>query len=117
MKKIYLASRYGRREELKGYRNVLESMGYKITSRWLNGNHEIKDGQSEQVSDKLRVKFAEEDWADLLEADIVISFTEIPRSTNSRGGRHVEFGAGLALGKVNLVCGPRENIFHYLKKM
>jgi len=41
--KIYLASRYSRREELCGYRTQLESMGVEVTSRWLNGAHQISD--------------------------------------------------------------------------
>jgi hypothetical protein len=176
---IYLAARYSRREELCGYRTDLERAGFTVTSRWLNGEHQITDAgmaapaepddvaawegnvrehhgtvgehmhgmcghgharghcvqtygarpgslgkvgealvedDTNQTEDAvaLRTRFAQEDWADLLAADIVVSFTETPRSSNSRGGRHVEFGAGLALGKPCLVVGPRENVFHCL---
>ena len=61
-----------------------------------------------------RLRFASEDWSDLLGSDICISFTETPRNTHSRGGRHVEFGAALALGKRCIIVGPRENVFHCL---
>lgn len=35
----------------------------------------------------------------------------------SRGGRHVEFGMALALGKRVIVVGPRENVFHLLPEV
>jgi hypothetical protein len=113
--KIYLASRYSRREELCGYRSELEAMGHEVTSRWLNGNHQIDDaGLSLEAAAAERTRFAQEDWDDLMAADCCISFTEAPRSSNSRGGRHVEFGAAMAAGKVCVVIGPRENVFHCL---
>lgn len=113
--KIYLAARYSRREELCGYRTELEELGFEITSRWLNGNHQIDDqGLSVEAKAEERTRFAREDWGDLMAADICINFTETPRSTNSRGGRHVEFGAALAAGKMCYVVGPRENVFHCL---
>ncbi len=58
-----------------------------------------------------------EDAADLAAADCVVSFTEAPRSTSSRGGRHVEFGMALGLRKHCVVIGPRENVFHCLPQV
>jgi nucleoside 2-deoxyribosyltransferase len=116
--KIYLAARYSRREELCGYRSQLQALGYTVTSRWLNGNHQISDdGLSAQAKEEERIRFAQEDWEDLMNADVCISFTEEPRSSNSRGGRHVEFGAALAAGKPCIVVGPRENVFHCLPQV
>ena len=97
--KIYLAARYSRIDELNRYANDLRAMGHIITSRWLQGAHQIgDDGLSEEASRAERERFAMEDWADLMAADCCISFTEPPRSSNSRGGRHVEFGAAVAAG-------------------
>lgn len=110
--KIYLAARYSRREELCGYRSQLEAIGHKVTSRWLNGNHQIDDaGLSVEAKREERERFAREDFFDVLSADMLIAFTEPARSTNSRGGRHVELG--IALGAMKRVCivGPRENVF------
>jgi nucleoside 2-deoxyribosyltransferase len=113
--KIYLAARYSRREELLDYRAHLQAIGHEVTSRWLHGNHQIDDaGLSVEGEHKERVRFALEDWEDLDAADTVINFTETPRSTSSRGGRHVEFGAALAMDKRCIVVGPRENVFHCL---
>ena len=118
MKKVYLAARYSRREELCGYRTDLEKLCFEVTSRWLDGNHQIDDaGLSEEGSAAERERFALEDWEDLKAAEICISFTEPPRSFASRGGRHVEFGAALAWGMVVFVVGPAENVFHCLKQV
>lgn len=142
MKKIYLASRYSRREELCVYREQLRQLGYTVQARWLDGEHQLaNDGtpigengealvegtlrsgerlseneQSERAA-KLRAKFATDDWEDVNAAEIVISFTEPPRSTANRGGRHVEFGIGLAKGTRSIVIGHRENIFHWLPQV
>lgn len=115
--KIYLASRYSRAPELRKYRDHLRDMGHEVTSRWLDGGHEIKSGGSDQAANSERGRFAQEDWADMLAADCVISFTEEPRKTNTRGGRHVEFGGAMALGKRCLVVGWQENVFHHMPQV
>ena len=128
---IYLAARYSRREELCTYRSWLLTAGAQVTSRWLDGDHQVTDGQllgaddaqviegdsQDESAVELRRRFALEDWADLLRADLVVSFTEPPRSNASRGGRHVEFGAALALNKQCMVVGPRENVFHCMPRV
>ena len=116
--KIYLASRYSRREELCRYRSDIIFTGHEVTSRWLDGNHQISDdGLSALAAKAERVRFATKDWHDLMAADWCISFTEAPRSSNSRGGRHVEFGAAMAKGLHCVVIGPRENVFHCLPEV
>jgi nucleoside 2-deoxyribosyltransferase len=116
--KIYLASRYSRYPEMQAYAAQLGRMGHEVTSRWINGDHQIDDaGLSLQAKAAERIRFAQEDQADLVAADCVISFTEQPRSTNSRGGRHVEHGMAIALRKRVLVVGHRENVFHCLPEV
>ncbi len=107
--KIYLAARYTRREEMRERAIELEAMGHKVTSRWINGSHGMDDDNPREAE-----RFALEDFADLLEAGVVVSFTEAPRSGHSRGGRHVEFGMAVAVGKTTIVVGHRENVFHCL---
>ena len=112
--RIYLAARYGRHEELMGYAEELRALGYQVTSRWILGDHELRSG-GHSDEDAWAVVWAAEDRLDLLEADIVVSFTEgadVPG--RARGGRHVEFGMALERGKRLIVVGPRENVFHYL---
>jgi len=125
--RIYLAARYSRREELCAYREQLQEMGHDVQARWLNGTHQISDTgtpigdhgealieSTDPAVDVLRSKFAQDDCEDLVDADLVISFTEPPRSKANRGGRHVEFGMALAMGKRQIVVGFRENLFHWM---
>lgn len=131
MKQIYLASRYSRREELAKYRDELRADGHLVQARWLDGGHQLSDlgtpiGDSGEAlvesgdcnrAAELRAKFADDDWQDVNSAEIVISFTEPPRSSANRGGRHVEFGIALARGARCIVVGYRENIFHWLPQV
>jgi hypothetical protein len=114
---IYLAARYSRRLELVACKGMLEELAgghaYRITSRWLDGNHQVSEATPYEATKEQRERFALEDWEDLMSADWCISFTEKPREqSTSRGGRHVEFGGALARGKRCIVIGHRENVFH-----
>ncbi len=116
--RIYLAARYSRWHELADYARQLSAYGFVITSRWLEGRSPLlPDGLSEEAAFEQRAYFAQQDWEDLMNADICISFTEPPRSSNTRGGRHVEMGAALAIGKRVIVIGQRENVFHCLPQI
>lgn len=113
--RIYLASRYSRREELCQVREALRELGWIVTPRWLNGDHQISDEEmSSEERRAAKAHFAAEDWEDLASSAITVSFTEEPRSSSSRGGRHVEYGAALAMGQRCIVVGPAENVFHLL---
>lgn len=128
---IYLAARYSRRLELCEYRKQLREIGHLVEARWLDGAHQISDsgaplgndgeklvegddGSASPRAAELRAQFADDDWTDVLQADLAISFTEPPRSEASRGGRHVEFGMALAHGHRVIVVGYRENLFHWI---
>lgn len=127
MKRTYLAARYSRREELCEYRKQLQEIGYEVQARWLDGKHQISDNgtpigdqgealieSNHPAADTLRSKFAQDDWEDVTGAELVINFTEPPRSNANRGGRHVEYGIALAHGARVMVVGYRENLFHWL---
>lgn len=110
--RVYLAARYSRREELLGCKADLEAQGHTVTSRWLLGNHQVDDaGLSSEAKRKERERFALEDWEDVTAADALIAFTEAPRATNSRGGRHVELGIALGRDIEVIVVGPAEHVF------
>ena len=110
---VYLAARYSRRSELAGYALDLLNGGHTVVARWLHSHNAVDGDETE-----LRALWAAEDMEDLSVADVVISFTEQQRSAqNGRGGRHVEFGMALALGKRVIVVGHRENVFHCLPQV
>jgi len=102
--RYHLAARYARRVELCRYREQLLSIGDTVTSRWLDF----------RKMPSWSCGIAREDCEDLMAADAVIIFTEIPNTILATGGRHVEFGLALAQGKRMIIVGPRENVFHYL---
>ncbi len=102
--KIYIASLYSRREEMVGYSDFLKDQGHEMTSRWVYGGEE---GMSRAVA-------AEMDVYDVMAADCCLSFT-LPLGTMYKGGgRHTELGIALALRKLCLIVGEREQIFHHL---
>lgn len=88
---------------------------FKVTSQWINGNHQAENDELESGSAAER--FALEDLRDVEDAHVLVFFSEPPRSSLSRGGRHVEFGYAMALGKTVIVVGPRENVFHCIDKV
>lgn len=114
MTSVYLASKFGRREELLGYAGELREAGVTVTSRWLTQHG--KDSVTVETTGNTELgatapRFASEDVEDVAAADTLISFTA---GGGGRGGRHVDFGVGVALGKRLILVGPRENVFHAL---
>lgn len=112
--KVYLAAQYARRDELREYRDILEKMNIKVTSRWLNEKEPL-DGNMTHREESWYRDTATIDLEDVDAADAVIFFAENPLIGVPRGGRHVEFGYALGLKKPIFVIGPKENVFHYLQ--
>lgn len=114
----YLASRYSRHPEMREVRAALEQIGITVTSRWIDCHTDVVgDFTSSFTVDLLNERphdcapLGQHDLDDINAADTVISFTT---GDGGKGGRHVEFGYGLALGKRSIVVGPREHVFHTL---
>jgi hypothetical protein len=112
MRSVYFAARYSRHEELNSYRAELEALGIEVTSRWLD------------TQPRARSLYSEDDWRalglldqeDVLAADTLVCFAEA-EGEGGNGGRHVELGMALALGRRVIVVGRREHIFHYLPEV
>lgn len=111
MKRIYLAARYSRRDEMMQYATKLFMAGQKVTSRWILGDHEL----TEQSLPEEAARFAKEDFQDICASEIMVAFTEAEPVGRNRGGRHVEFGIAIAQQMVVIVIGPPENVFHHLE--
>lgn len=101
--KVYLAARFTDRPYMELVGNKLKALGIDITARWVFGGEE---GLS-------RTEIASLDIDDVDAADTLVSFTQPYGSLNKGGGRHVEFGYGLAKGKRLILIGERENVFHH----
>ena len=108
---VYLAARYDRREELRGYAGDLRDRGITVTSRWLHGEDTGLGGAACALAD----------LEDIRAAGTLIAFTEDPafyKPGSSRGGRHVELGYALARPGMRVIaCGPPENQFCHLPQV
>jgi len=111
--KIYLASRYSTKDEIRGYTKALEDLGFVLTSSWPREPHDPNMDLPE-VSPRVLRRLAARDLREIQACDLLVLFTVSPLEATKRGGRHTEFGIALALKKRMVICGPHENIFHYL---
>lgn len=117
MKLIYISASYARKEEAEALAARIHALGqniYEVVSSWHTEPPNKDDGISDGLSFDEQKKFAKVDLEEVEACDLLIALTEGPASPYSRGGRHVEFGYALALGKDTWVIGPTENIFHTL---
>lgn len=105
---VYFASRFARREELNGYREALAEVGVEVTSRWLTD-------PTPELTDEAWRELARKDREDITRADTLVLFAE-PEGDGG-GGRHVEFGIALSLGKRVIVVGQVENLFQRLPEV
>jgi hypothetical protein len=117
--KIYLAARYSRHPEMREVRDWLEQRGHKVTSRWIDCHGDSGSFGQSWTAETLNETpwvcsgHALDDVADVLAADWVISFT----GGGGKGGRHTEFGIGVASDKRLIIVGSREHVFHTLPQV
>jgi hypothetical protein len=107
---IYIAARYGRKEEAVGYAELLTSRGYTVTSSWV---YQVEDEMLHTEGEDAAGRFAQKDWDEIRAADMIVALSESENNKFGRGGRHVEFGYAAGLNKILCVVGPLENLFHY----
>lgn len=97
---VYFSAPFSWRESLKPKRDELIDAGITVVSSWLDTN------QGEAAA------LAELDLFDVRQCDVFVAL--IPPSHEGHGGRHVEYGYALAMNKIVMRVGPRENIFYEL---
>jgi nucleoside 2-deoxyribosyltransferase len=110
--KIYIASRYSRRNEMRQVARALQAAGATVTSHWLSEDKPLQTQMGDDPDD-FYIETSRIDLADIDSSDMVLFFAEDPLVGIPRGGRHVEFGYALGKGKWICVIGPKENVFHY----
>lgn len=114
MIRYYFASRYSNNKLMREYRDILEKtvLNCEVTSRWIDQHGGML--LNSLVSEKLNSypdecwEYGQKDLDDIDEENVVVSFT----GEGGKGGRHVEYGYGLATGKRMIIVGSRENVFH-----
>jgi len=113
--RVYLAGAFSRKNEIAEKTQELENMGIIVTSSW------VRESESENkvldCDEELAPLLARKDLQEIMAADAVVLFTHDPTHKFVRGGRMHEAGFAMGLGKSLLVCGPKENIFHYLPEV
>lgn len=107
--KIYLSGPWDGRAQLRGYRNELTQVGYRVRASWLD-----------EPEDAAPATAAHTDLADLRAADLLVAFTphalglDPADVAHHSGGRHIEAGYALARHCPVVLVGSPENIFHRL---
>lgn len=108
--KIYIAARYGRKEEARTISEILQEYGHTVTSTWM---YQVEDEMLREQGPNVPAQFAAKDLDEIRAADMLLALSEEESNSYGRGGRHVEFGYAMALEKVMCIIGPLENLFHY----
>ena len=111
--RVYIAARYSRKNEIARLVPIFGAHGISVCSRWLRET-EALDCKLSDFSPEFCRDIAEVDLEDIEMCDAMVFFSEDPLVGTPRGGRHVEFGFALGLGKRIVVIGGAENIFHHL---
>jgi nucleoside 2-deoxyribosyltransferase len=99
---LYVAAPFPYRSTAQRVMRRLEAAGFAVTSTWLK-EHDTSDEASARVC-----------LADVHRADALVLLNPLGFEAMGTGGRHVEFGYALALGRPCLVVGRRSNMFHHL---
>lgn len=110
--RVYLASRFSRREEMVRYAEELKARGHEVDARWLTDPHHRVSGRHEDA--EFNAGLAEHDYEDISKCDVLILFND---KDGGRGGRYVELGLALAWGKRVMLVGERTNVFTFLGRV
>ena len=114
--KIFIAASYSKKVSVWEAAEILESRGHDVVSTWHQEIYLPTVQLGELADDALR-DLAVRDIKELSSCDALVFFAEPQENQPPRGGRHVEFGIALALGKRVIVIGKAENLFHYWPKV
>lgn len=99
---IYTAASFGRREQLKAFVGLLPS-NIICVCQWLSDEREMGD-----LSDLGKYAWAQIDAREVRIADVLVYWSD---DEPIRGGKAVELGMALAVGKPCIIIGRREHVF------
>ena len=116
---VYMAGRYGRRAEIAEYADELLGHGMRVVASWLDGEFQEFDSAP---SDKQRREWAESDYRELVESELLILFIDNLTVDSppkllleaSRGGHQTELGIAIDRQIPIIIIGPCRNIFGYM---
>ena len=108
--KLYIASHS--RETAAQLRKNLIAAGHEVTSRWITNDTKFHMGP-DAYSGPEKSQIAVMDEEDVRSATDGVVVVAEPEGRYVPGGKHVEAGIALGLGRPLYVIGRRENIFHW----
>ena len=111
MMKFYIATKFKARHRIKTYNQRIESLGLVNVCPWflMDTDDSADDDSLGGYSMEESAVMADRDLSAVREADIFILDTIDQSET---GGREVELGCALVLGKLIFHVGPIRNLFH-----
>lgn len=113
--RVYIASAFSNIADVRVKRDELKAIGIDCTSTWADETADPNIQMTDKsLTDSFLLYTAITDIKDIDRSDAIVLITQEPTKPFVRGGRMHEFGYAMGRGKKLFVCGPRENIFHYL---
>ena len=98
-------------------RTVAEELTHEVVGEWIYVEEDgYEETKAEPAGSEKLAAYALRDIEDVARADILVLFSE-KAGSGSRGGKDVEFGVALALGKPLIVLGGPQQIFHHLPQV
>jgi len=104
--RIYIATQ--KQENARPVRDAIVAAGHVCTASWID----LSGYASIPGTDAQRSEAALTCEREVRGAEVLILVSE-PDGERVRGGKHVETGMAIALGKPVIVIGTRENVFHW----
>ena len=120
--KIYVAAPYAARPMVAEFLGQIAAAGHEPICRWADGTHPVgQAGNASEATLDERITWGEDDLEDIDRSHAVIVFTAeaagIPPEQATSGGRHIETGYAIGKGKLVILVGQPENIFHWLPEV
>ena len=108
---VYIASDFRNKDFCRTVlRPAFEAQGIKVISRW----HFEEPALDSILTDAQRATVADVDLDDVHAARGFVLYNPPSMHRSGSGGRHVETGVALAIGKPIFIIGERENVFNFL---
>ncbi len=108
--KFFIASHS--QETAKMVSDGLVALGHEVTARWITSDTKFSHGLT-SYSDEERIHLTLMDEEDVHAAKDGLVLIAEAEGRFVPGGKHVETGMALALGRPVYVIGRRENLFHW----
>jgi len=108
--KLFIASHS--QDAAKALGDALVALGHEVKARWITSDTKFTHGLA-SYSDEEKVRLALMDEEDVRAAADGLVLIAEPDGRYVPGGKHVETGMALALGRPVYVIGHRENLFHW----